>query len=62
MASASAHVVLPVHVDAPSPYDSYAPALALLEMLMAAVFEADPASAQARMAAFEQTSQDAGLL
>lgn len=55
-----AEVVLPARVDAPSPFDSLVPAMALVESLSAAVFTAlGPAGVQ-RVQAFEELRSGIG--
>ncbi|MBB4742080.1 DNA-binding MurR/RpiR family transcriptional regulator [Actinoplanes octamycinicus] len=52
-----ADVVLPSRVDSPSMYDSFVPALALLEVLVAGVVDKLGPAAQERLAAVEAVSQ-----
>ncbi|GAB1688610.1 MurR/RpiR family transcriptional regulator [Krasilnikovia sp. M28-CT-15] len=52
-----AEVVLPSRVDSPSLYDSFVPALALLEALVAGVIDELGAVAQSRLAAIEAAGQ-----
>jgi DNA-binding MurR/RpiR family transcriptional regulator len=56
-----AEVVLPARVEAPSPFDSLVPAMAVVETLVAAVTEQLGADARGRLAGYEQLSgPDAG--
>jgi DNA-binding MurR/RpiR family transcriptional regulator len=49
-----AEVVLPARVEAPSPFDSLVPAMAVVETLVAAVTEQLGADARGRLAGYEQ--------
>jgi DNA-binding MurR/RpiR family transcriptional regulator len=51
-----AEVVLPARVEAPSPFDSLVPAMAVVETLVAAVTEQLGADARGRLAGYEQLS------
>ncbi|MEU8125208.1 MurR/RpiR family transcriptional regulator [Spirillospora sp. NPDC049024] len=56
-----ADVVLPSHVDAPSPYDSLVPSLALVETTVAAVLAALGEEGREHMLACEEAARDADL-
>lgn len=60
--SGVADVVLPTRVDAPSIYDSFVPAMAVVERLVAGVVDASGVQANERLATFESISQRLGLL
>jgi DNA-binding MurR/RpiR family transcriptional regulator len=51
-----AEVVLPARVEAPSPFDSLVPAMAVVETLVAAVTEQTGVDARRRLAGYEQLS------
>ncbi|SCL25127.1 transcriptional regulator, RpiR family [Micromonospora nigra] len=55
-----AEVVLPSRVESPSPYDSFVPALALVETLVAAVIDRLGPVAGGRLKAMEQARQEFG--
>jgi DNA-binding MurR/RpiR family transcriptional regulator len=52
-----AEVVLPSRVESPSPYDSFVPALAVVETVVAAVIDRLGPAAGQRLKAMEQTQQ-----
>jgi DNA-binding MurR/RpiR family transcriptional regulator len=60
--ASAADVVLPVRVDSSSAYDSFVPALAVVELLVARLVERGGPDAAARLASFEGLSQRLGLL
>jgi DNA-binding MurR/RpiR family transcriptional regulator len=60
--AASADVVLPVRVDSPSIYDSFVPAMAVVERLVAGVVDASGPTVTERLSAFEDISTRLGLL
>jgi DNA-binding MurR/RpiR family transcriptional regulator len=60
--AAAADVVLPVRVDSPSIYDSFVPAMAVVERLVAGVVDASGPTVTERLSAFEDVSTRLGLL
>ncbi|MDT0329826.1 MurR/RpiR family transcriptional regulator [Nocardiopsis lambiniae] len=60
--SAVADVVLPVHVDSVSAYDSQVPVTAVCEVLVAGVMDSLEGLAEGRMRRFEEASRTFGLL
>jgi DNA-binding MurR/RpiR family transcriptional regulator len=61
-AASSAQVVLPSHVDSPSPYDSLVPAMAVIELLVSLLVDRMGNDAERRLGEFEATSQALELL
>jgi DNA-binding MurR/RpiR family transcriptional regulator len=57
-----ADVVLPARVDSLTPYDSLAPALAIIEVIVGGIVTESGQAAEERLAQFEQFSRDNDLL
>ena len=60
--SAIADVVLPARVDSVTPYDSLAPVLAIIEVVVGGIVAESGHDAEERLALFEQFSRDNDLL